>query len=99
MHFDISEVVWALCGLYAIYSGITRFSNKNAYKYKYTEESFLKFGRFYRAGMCVIGIVMIWGAVIDLLLLPRFLTLINIIVLILAALLIFAAYKKVLVEK
>lgn len=99
MNFDISELVWALCGVYAIFSGLTKFKDKDAYKYKYTAESLIRFAKTYKICMCIIGVIMLWGAVIKLLGLPYLLTLINIVALIIAGVIVFIAYKKILREK
>ena len=48
MHFDISIAVWAGLGIYALYTGIKRWRQKNAANiYRYTKESVARFSKWY----------------------------------------------------
>ena len=99
MHFDISIAVWAGLGIYALYTGIKRWRQKNAANiYRYTKESVARFSKWYGILVSLIGIFLLWGVVLKLFWLPYILTLINVLCVVAAGIALFIAYKKVLVE-
>lgn len=100
MHFNIAELVWAVLGAYAIYSGVSKYKSfQNTYMYKYTKESILKFAKIYCACLCSIGIFLLWGAVIYIFRLPYILVMVNVVLMFMAGVIVFIAYKKVLKDK
>lgn len=97
MNIDISVVLWVLLGAYVIFDGLKKRKYKNAADpRKYTAESIKKFSEYYGLNLIILGVLLLFGAVIKAFGLPYILSLITVVLMIISGVFLLIIYNRVL---